>query len=475
MSGGLLQQRSVASEVASALRTTTTSVNVSNAAAPTVGQVLTATGGTAATWQTIGGGYNDFIDPCIDGDCVGDGTTNDDGPWQEIISQGYNIYLPWGKYFRLSQQTVLTKAQSIIGPGWGSAAIYWDNPTQDCVTFDPASWSNNNTLQGFYIKHYSAVVGSAPPTAGAGIAVSSPSSQVGNIRVSDVHCSYLYDGFRFTGQNNSNKFRDCSAYNTGRAGYFFDCSVPYGAGSFTNCTAGFDSAYATGRTGFLIRGLDTTDFYGTRVIGGECAVNILGSTGTCWNIMFHGLHAENQRGTGYALSVGTSTSEVRNCYVTDYHFAPADSTVKSAYIGTKAINFRLAGANISTSNGNIVDYGLRTQLLDIIAENNNSNLVGLDIYGDGTRVNGCVFPGNFTTYSSASDLDIQGNDFNGTQTIHANSWASPSIIKNNRGIADILASIGSTPLYIGQIAIVAGVGYMAVGTASAADWKQVTA
>lgn len=42
--------------VATDLRTTTGVVNVSAAAAPSAGQVLTATSGTAATWQTPGGG-----------------------------------------------------------------------------------------------------------------------------------------------------------------------------------------------------------------------------------------------------------------------------------------------------------------------------------------------------------------------------------------------------------------------------------
>lgn len=43
------------SKIADALRSATTIVNVSAAAAPTNGQVLTATGGTTATWQAAGG------------------------------------------------------------------------------------------------------------------------------------------------------------------------------------------------------------------------------------------------------------------------------------------------------------------------------------------------------------------------------------------------------------------------------------
>ena len=46
----------VDAQPASALKSATTTVNVSSATAPTNGQVLTATSGTAATWQTPSGG-----------------------------------------------------------------------------------------------------------------------------------------------------------------------------------------------------------------------------------------------------------------------------------------------------------------------------------------------------------------------------------------------------------------------------------
>ena len=45
---------------ASVLKSATTEINVSSATAPTVGQVLTATSGTAATWQAAGGGGGGF-------------------------------------------------------------------------------------------------------------------------------------------------------------------------------------------------------------------------------------------------------------------------------------------------------------------------------------------------------------------------------------------------------------------------------
>ena len=37
-----------------------------------------------------------------------------------------------------------------------------------------------------------------------------------------------------------------------------------------------------------------------------------------------------------------------------------------------------------------------------------------------------------------------------------------------------ITSISSTPSFIGQLAVVDGIGYMAVGTSGASDWKQIT-
>lgn len=42
------------------------------------------------------------------------------------------------------------------------------------------------------------------------------------------------------------------------------------------------------------------------------------------------------------------------------------------------------------------------------------------------------------------------------------------------GQAGVVTSVAATPRYVGQIAVAAGVGYLATGVASAADWKQIT-
>lgn len=53
ISGISLVSSAASGTIATALQTSTTIVNVSAANAPTVGQALIATGGTAATWQTL--------------------------------------------------------------------------------------------------------------------------------------------------------------------------------------------------------------------------------------------------------------------------------------------------------------------------------------------------------------------------------------------------------------------------------------
>lgn len=42
---------------------------------------------------------------------------------------------------------------------------------------------------------------------------------------------------------------------------------------------------------------------------------------------------------------------------------------------------------------------------------------------------------------------------------------------NDKVTATVITEI---PLYVGQIAVVAGVGYIATGTSSTSDWKQIT-
>ena len=75
--------------IASGIRTATTAVSCSGATAPTAGQVLTATSGTAATWQTpaaSGGNYRQSVFAKISIDTTTTSTT-----WVDLISQAVTI------------------------------------------------------------------------------------------------------------------------------------------------------------------------------------------------------------------------------------------------------------------------------------------------------------------------------------------------------------------------------------------------
>ena len=76
--------------LASRLASATTAVDVSAATAPTVGQVLTATSSTSATWQAVGGAdaLEDLSDVAVSGMSDGDVLTYNAGAWVNSAPSG---------------------------------------------------------------------------------------------------------------------------------------------------------------------------------------------------------------------------------------------------------------------------------------------------------------------------------------------------------------------------------------------------
>ena len=74
-------------------------------------------------------------------------------------------------------------------------------------------------------------------------------------------------------------------------------------------------------------------------------------------------------------------------------------------------------------------------------------------------------PVNLNSVSTATALAAHDEELADNYAEHE------AIVQQLRQVA---TAITGTPSYTGQIAVVAGVGYMAVGTSSSADWKQVT-
>ena len=74
-------------------------------------------------------------------------------------------------------------------------------------------------------------------------------------------------------------------------------------------------------------------------------------------------------------------------------------------------------------------------------------------------------PVNLNSVSTATALAAHDEEL-------TDNYAEHEVIVQQ--LKQVTTVITETPLYVGQIAVVAGVGYMAVGTSSSADWKQVT-
>ena len=74
-------------------------------------------------------------------------------------------------------------------------------------------------------------------------------------------------------------------------------------------------------------------------------------------------------------------------------------------------------------------------------------------------------PVNLNSVSTATVLSAHDKELTDNYAEHE------AIVEQLRQVA---TAITETPSYKGQIAVVAGVGYMAIGTSSSADWKQVT-
>ena len=112
-------------QTANALRSATTIVDTSAATAPTNGQVLTATGGTAATWQTPAGGGS-----VVPGMIVG---------CQPIWTSTTQLSIGSGQLYIESTNTVIAVSASTITPSSPSASTWYHGYVNNSGTFTVAT------------------------------------------------------------------------------------------------------------------------------------------------------------------------------------------------------------------------------------------------------------------------------------------------------------------------------------------------
>lgn len=123
--------------------------------------------------------------------------------------------------------------------------------------------------------------------------------------------------------------------------------------------------------------------------------------------------------------------------------------------------------------GEIVDY-MRASGQSVFRYYTSNDPSILDINGD------AVPGGWFVTFESANNSTMSATmvrPFSAgvpTMLYSISGNVDPKIQVLRRG-QQVLTSVSAKPDHIGQAAVVSGVGYMAVGTSSTADWKRVTA
>ena len=455
------------SAVTNALASLTTTVNVSDAAAPTSGQKLVATSPTTAAWQS-----DDWLHIIKEGGCVGDGVTDDSVAWAAAVATGRNIYIPEGYSILTSTGVTLAQGQAIKGDSWirvtetgsagrapnGGSNIIWGATTGNCISISAAFASN-------YLSHISVVqkVGTTP-TSGAGISVGDNTNRVYNVLLENVVVNGCYNGFHIFGKVNSNVYVNCCAWTYVNAGIYINSAVPYGGGFWMGTYVYGHSTQSINSVGILCDSFDTCLMANTTIAGGGKGMWLRGNVGICYQMTITNLVIENQIGNS-PLQIGDGTYGSQDCIISGLHIWDNTATY-AMVIGAQSTRTTISVGNSSNTH-NITDSGVGTKLTDF-----SSSVGTITLSGSYTKLRGVTVP-NLTVSSTATYQDIQGNTFTNAPSINAAAWAT-SIIKNNIGLADILTSIAATPLYKGQLSTVAGAIYMAVATASSADWKQVS-
>jgi hypothetical protein len=421
------------------------------------------------------GGYAEFYNIKIDfgtNNVAGDGVTDDSINWAAAVATGRNIYIPDDCSILTYTGVTLAQGQMIRGSSWirvtdtgaagrapnGGSNIIWGATTGNCISISTEFASN-------YLSNFSIIqkIGTTP-TIGAGISVGDNTNRVYNVRLENVVVNGCYNCFYLFGKINSNVFVNCCAWTYVNAGIYINSAVPYGGGFWMGTYVYGHPTQSTNSVGILCDAFDTCLLSNTVIAGGGKGLWIRGNVRTCYQMTITNLVIENQIGNS-PLQLGDGTYGCADCNISGLHIW--DNTSNYALvIGPQSIRTTISCGN-STNTHNITDSGVGTKLTDF-----SSSIGTILLSGSYTKLRGVTTP-NLTISATATYLDVQGNTFTNAPSISSVVWAT-SIIKNNIGLADILTSISSTPLYKGQISIVTGSIYMAVATSSSSDWLKVS-
>lgn len=142
---------------------------------------------------------------------------------------------------------------------------------------------------------------------------------------------------------------------------------------------------------------------------------------------------------------------------------------------------------VGNSCASITEYIFRnTTGTQAISMGNSSDMGGFGTFGNASErisaIGNMIFGSPIQAHGSAIPTTgswIKGDFIWNTSVISGGIFGWICVSSGTPGTwkivaADVHTSIASTPSFIGQLAVVGALGYMAVGTSSSADWKQIT-
>lgn len=413
----------------------------------------------------------DWVNVKADYGAVGDGVTNDTTAIQNAINSGKNVYFPIGIYKITSSLSFFCKNQRISGAvDIGHNSVY---------TYATVIKLSADGIWGFQLNdasQYLTNIGiiqdtTVTPTSGGGVKVGSATVYSHWHVIENVTTFGTYIGFHLTGLIAGSTYKRCMALRSKTYNFHIDCASPYGFGQMLDCVSYHSSADGAGTVGIMVSGTDTSRISGGYISGSETPLYLKANSAIIYQLTIDSLLIENKyNATSYAIRVGDSTYTVNDCKLTNLHVLPVLANYGLIYLGANSSQTILS--NTDVRNGGIIDIGTRNQINSC---NIDTGTTGLQLNGNGTvatgnSVYGCSYGLNIV---GGTNYTIVGNNFAGntTPSTIASSTKASSIIKNNQGVTEYETSVASTPDFIGQEALVAGIWYKAIATSSSADWK----
>jgi len=332
-------------------------------------------------------------------------------------------------------------------------------------------------LHGINIRHPYGT-----PTAGSDFILGNTGSGVSGTRLTKCSTVLPYIGITF--QRGFNwTLDDIAIFWPVKYGVDINSPIPYGGHRVHNLIMGEQSPSGVADSAIHISASDWIRWSHITMARFETCIHIEADIANVSGQRFTDMYFDDCRAT--AVKVAGSTFGVVDTSIVNLQLYNNDASANGIQILDGAVNTVIDDISVIGSAGfGIEDGGADTSINNFKCRNagwtmNTADGLSLTSTSTGCMVSNSTFGYNrygLAIASGASDFNITGNNFKNNNTaatnIPTNARAS-GIIENNNGITDYLTSIGATPDFVGQYALISGTWYKAKATTSTGDWVAI--